>query len=96
MRLTEQERISICAAVKQHDPNCHVYLYGSRIHDDARGGDIDLLILTDQPTLHRKLEVLFSLEAMLGERRIDLLLAPFERDAQDPFVLAILPHAVRL
>ena len=96
MRLTEQERVSICAAVKQHDPRCHIYLYGSRVQDDARGGDIDLLILTDQPTLQHKLAVLFSLETILGERRIDLLLAPFERGAQEPFVLAILPHAVRL
>jgi len=46
MRLPEAERQAILNAVRSEDPDAVVYLFGSRVDDAARGGDIDLLVLS--------------------------------------------------
>jgi uncharacterized protein len=48
MRLSEYERTSIREAVKNFIPDAKILLYGSRTDDSKRGGDIDILILTDR------------------------------------------------
>lgn len=53
------------------------------MHDDARGGDIDLLVLSQRIQLSDKLDVLVRLHRQLGDQRIDLTVA---RDEQRPFV----------
>lgn len=54
-----------------------VSLFGSRVDDQKRGGDIDLLITpaAHDETLRRKIRFLVLLERALGERRIDVLIA---------------------
>jgi predicted nucleotidyltransferase len=49
-------------------------LFGSRVDDSKRGGDIDLLIQPESPDemLTRKLQFLGILEREMGERKIDL------------------------
>lgn len=47
MRLSEFERSSIVAAVVKFDHAAEVFLFGSRIDDLNRGGDIDILIKSD-------------------------------------------------
>ena len=45
MRLTTQERTAIAqAAQAAWQPGTRMSLFGSRVDDDARGGDIDLLV----------------------------------------------------
>ncbi|MCG2746192.1 MAG: nucleotidyltransferase domain-containing protein [Desulfobulbaceae bacterium] len=46
MRLCNLEKESIIKAVKSIDPDSRIYLFGSRIDDNRKGGDIDLLIIT--------------------------------------------------
>ena len=75
MRLTSQQIASIRhAADEVFGPNTRVTLFGSRVDDDKRGGDIDLLIeptQVDQP-LARRLRFLGLLERDVGERKIDV------------------------
>ncbi|MDP2831769.1 MAG: nucleotidyltransferase domain-containing protein [Pseudomonadota bacterium] len=79
MRLTpEQSEIIRHAARETFGPETQVWLFGSRVDDGKRGGDIDLLI---QPALPRmataltdKLRLLGALERRLGERRIDVII----------------------
>ena len=47
MRLTETERSAIVASVAKFDASAEVYLFGSRVDDRKRGGDIDVLIKSD-------------------------------------------------
>jgi len=59
-----------------HDkiPGSTIYLFGSRIDDRARGGDIDVLILTDEPTEKSVLrKVRIELIKKFGWRKIDLV-----------------------
>ena len=55
-----------------------VLLFGSRTRDDLRGGDIDLLIELPQPPADRLaivLKVHSRLQRVLGQRKIDVLVA---------------------
>ena len=80
MRLTEQQRASIRESVKLVLPDARIFLYGSRTDDSARGGDIDLLVLTNEVAESRgKSQILRELFSRLGERKIDLIV---EREGQ--------------
>lgn len=53
-----------------------VRLFGSRLDDNARGGDIDLYIETElsaEEAEARRLRMLARLTRRLGERKIDLV-----------------------
>ena len=54
-----------------------IYLFGSRVNDNARGGDIDLFL--DVPysqSLHKlKIQFLVELELALGEQKIDVVIS---------------------
>jgi len=76
MRLALTEQVAIHDAIHQADIDAEVYLFGSRTDDSARGGDIDLLVLSKRIGLMKKLEILAQLHDKLGERKIDLIIIP--------------------
>lgn len=98
MRLTESQRAAIKATVSSTiDPDSRVWLFGSRVDDAKRGGDIDLLVETDK-TLPNRVSALCRLEGSLvmrlGDRKIDVILkdartteAPIHRAAREHGVL---------
>ena len=77
MRLAPEQIASIRRAAEDaFGAETRVTLFGSRVDDNKRGGDIDLLIQPtriDQP-LVRKLRFLGLLERDLGERKIDVVI----------------------
>jgi predicted nucleotidyltransferase len=82
MRLQENERQTIMKAIRSVDADADVYLFGSRVNDDAKGGDIDLLVLSKTINLMAKLDILAQLHQQLGEQKIDLAIYP---DLSRPF-----------
>lgn len=76
MRLTDEQIASIRQAAQEaFGSDVRVTLFGSRVDDHKRGGDIDLLIQPSrigQP-LACKLRFLGLLERDLGERKIDVV-----------------------
>jgi len=78
MRLTQDQ----IAAIKQTShavlgDGARVILFGSRVDDTKKGGDIDLLFETDQPIGDRAAAVgaiYVALIRQLGDRKIDILL----------------------
>lgn len=93
MRLTVAERDALIQAVSASDPDAQVWLHGSRVRDDAMGGDIDLLVMSQHMGLAEKLDVLTRLHLKLGEQKIDLTIA---RDDSSPFVRLAKAQGVRL
>ncbi len=78
MRLTEAERVAIREAVAEvYGPTAVVRLFGSRVHDHLRGGDIDLHVEADaeeQPARYsRYIRLGALLEGPLEEAKIDIV-----------------------
>jgi predicted nucleotidyltransferase len=93
MRLSQSERQAILGAIGSQDPQADVYLFGSRVDDGARGGDIDLLVLSRRIDLMAKLDILGDLHRRLGERKIDLCVYP---DLAQPFPRIAVAEGIRL
>ena len=102
MRLTvsEQQAISQVARAAWL-PGTRVCLFGSRVDDSARGGDIDLLV--ELPTslgaaemVARRQDFVAGLYRLLGERRIDVVLAPPGTEPSPPVVQSARRQAVPL
>ncbi len=76
MRINNEERTAIKNVLhKYFGTQSRIILFGSRTDDQARGGDIDVLVDTDQATdvFTRKLLALSELQIALGDQKIDLL-----------------------
>lgn len=75
-----------------------LYLFGSRADESKKGGDIDLLVLTDKESVKElntaKSRIIITLHKTIGERKIDLT---FDTDPPEmEFVKTILPSAVEI
>jgi predicted nucleotidyltransferase len=73
---TEIEAIKNCCS-KVFGDEAKVYLFGSRVDDTRRGGDIDLLIEIEPSSnnhFERKLDFLVELKKLIGDQKIDVLL----------------------
>jgi predicted nucleotidyltransferase len=59
------------------DKDSKVYLFGSRVDNSKKGGDIDLYIETDisKGLFERKISLLECLEKFLGEQKVDIVIA---------------------
>lgn len=77
MRLTDTQRTIIREEMQRHfGAGARVLLFGSRVRDDASGGDIDLHVETDgsaEEALARELKLYAALQRCLGEQRIDVV-----------------------
>jgi len=77
MRLTEKQITVIKALTSRHfGEDANVVLFGSRVDDALRGGDIDLLIeanCSPKRALSAKMALYAGLQKRLGEQRIDIV-----------------------
>lgn len=78
MRLREKDVSSIKAAAGEtFGPDATVRLFGSRLDDTQRGGDIDLYVEAGELARDGRLRASFAVELQrrLGERAIDIVYA---------------------
>lgn len=76
MRLDEETLKTIkVLAEKYFGEHCEVRIFGSRVDDTQKGGDIDIYIKTDlkEDILERKANFLAELKRKIGDQKIDLL-----------------------
>ncbi|WP_024787521.1 MULTISPECIES: nucleotidyltransferase domain-containing protein [unclassified Lebetimonas] len=74
MRLSEKEILSIKKAFVKIFKNGEIYLFGSRVDDNLKGGDIDLYIVSSNANLEKKIEFLVYLKKLIGDRKIDVVI----------------------
>jgi predicted nucleotidyltransferase len=74
MRITEQERQAIISVILRFDENAEIHLFGSRLDDSKRGGDIDILIKSD--VVNKKMLFLIEEELFthIDEQKLDFVL----------------------
>lgn len=89
MRLSELQQSVIRTTVAEtFGTQASVWLFGSRVDDSKRGGDIDLLIQTDQvdvdAVMRAEIAFLGKLQMKLGEQKIDVLLDYPSRKTHPP------------
>ncbi len=76
MRLSEKEIQAIKMCTKeQFSHTAKVYLFGSRVDDTKKGGDIDLLIDCEKnlSTFQNMLQFKVSLKNTIGDQKIDVV-----------------------
>lgn len=78
MRLTNHQRTTIKQTAQQlFGDSAEVILFGSRVDDSARGGDIDIMVSTseaiDNPA-YMAAKLASKLEILLGEQKIDVVI----------------------
>jgi len=93
MRLSKFEIESIKSVVYKYDRLAKIHLFGSRIDDDKRGGDIDLLIFSNKLGFEENLNIKIELKELLGDQKIDIVIA---KDRMNPFVDLITDKSIRL
>ena len=74
MRLTQKEIKIIKKSIKEILGDKKIILFGSRVDDTKKGGDIDLCIEVDKKVLLKeKLKLLALLEKNGIERKVDII-----------------------
>jgi len=76
VRLTESEIRAIQETFLDVFESGEIFLFGSRIDDTKRGGDIDLYISVPyrDGLVKRKIDFLVKLKRKIGEQKIDVVL----------------------
>ena len=94
MRLGQEKIDVLKNKLKMLSSNAKIYLFGSRVDDSKRGGDIDLLVVSDEITKKdlRILRVEFFKH--FGEQKLDIVLDNGE--FKNPFVKQIFKNSVLL
>jgi predicted nucleotidyltransferase len=101
MRLTLIQKTAICeTAAKYFGADAEVWLFGSRVNDQAKGGDIDLyiepLISHAAKLVDAKLQFLRELHQKIGEQKIDVVLHPANSTQDLPIYRIAKQTGVRL
>lgn len=102
MRLSPAERQAVEAACREaFPPGTRVLLFGSRLDDARRGGDIDLLVELPAPLpaaelVRRRGCFTARLYRLLEEQRIDVVMAQHAQADDRPVVAAARRQGVEL
>ncbi|MBL0687803.1 MAG: nucleotidyltransferase domain-containing protein [Sulfurospirillum sp.] len=96
MRLTQYEIVSIKKTFLEVFKHGSIYLFGSRVDDTKKGGDIDLFIvlnykLSIDNILDKRKKFKISLYDKIGEQKIDVIIAkdktrPIEQEVRRTWV----------
>lgn len=96
MRLTEQEKNAIIESVETlTEGKCEIRLYGSRAREGTTGGDIDILILSENiipKSIIRRIKI--HIKDKIGYQQIDIVNSTFEK--KDSFVQIIEGQSIKL
>ena len=95
MRLPPAISSTIKSRILESTPNADIFLFGSRVDDSAKGGDIDLLLITEEKlslvSINRIRRLILN---EIGEQKIDIV--NFTKSMTHPFKSLALESAIRL
>jgi len=90
MRLNTQEKNKLILYAKHYfGEDIHLYLFGSRVDDSKKGGDIDLFLETQESiSLKTQLEFLVAIYKDITQRKIDLVIKNSESEDLPIYITA--------
>jgi uncharacterized protein len=95
MRVPKEQLVFIKTQIQLEFPEAKVYLFGSRLDDSKRGGDIDILILTShRMTFIQESKIRTAFTKKFGDQKLDLV--NFTFNANDAFKKLVLIDAVEI
>ena len=90
MRLLKEEASIIKTIILKYIKDAKIILFGSRVDDNKRGGDIDIFVQTNQEvTLKEQIKILTDIEMNGVLRKVDLVLKTPTSKEQPIFKTAI-------
>lgn len=93
MRLTIEEIKNIKQSIYKIDKKAKIYLFGSRVDNNKKGGDIDLIIISNKITYSDKIKIKLDIFKKMEEQKIDIVIT---RDINQPFVKIVLKEGILL
>lgn len=86
MRLKQNEINIIKSNILKYIYDAKIILFGSRVYDDKKGGDIDIFVETNQKVgLKQQIKILVDLEINGISRKVDMILKTPESKEQPIF-----------
>ena len=94
MRLLKEEVDTLKTKLYELSNDAKIYLFGSRVDDNKRGGDIDLLIISKRLTKKDLRIIRIDFFKKFGEQKLDIILDNGE--LKNPFIKHIFQKAILL
>jgi uncharacterized protein len=95
LRITTEQSSFLKQAINRILPDAAIFLFGSRVHDHLKGGDIDVLVIADNKlTGQQKRDLKIAFYKRFGEQKIDIVC--FDEADDSAFKNLALDEAVRL
>jgi predicted nucleotidyltransferase len=74
MRIEKSKIDFLKNEINKHVSNFKLVLFGSRVYDDQKGGDIDILLLTGQKIERKTIRrIKIAFYKQFGEQKLDLV-----------------------
>jgi len=103
MRLIKSEITGLTQAIADNlgDISAELRLFGSRVDDSLKGGDIDLLLIVSNDNdrdqvVYNKHYILADMKTNIGDQKIDLKITTEHELKTDPFLKSIYPSSLQL
>ena len=94
MRLSKSTQKTIQETIVRFDSKAKVLLFGSRTDDSAKGGDIDLLVISENLNKCDLRKIKIHLQDQLEVQRFDMVLT--SPDLSDPFAKMAFDQGISL
>ena len=95
MRISQEEANFLKKEISAILPDALIYLFGSRVDDDKKGGDIDIMILSGRRlNWKEKSKFRWSYFGKYGEQKLDIVSFSFLEE--NPFKLLIMEKGIQL
>jgi predicted nucleotidyltransferase len=93
MRITGAEKEALISSVRRVDRDTKVWLFGSRLDDSKKGGDIDIAVLSSRIRIPERMYIRRDIMDRIGEQKIDIVVSA---DGTDPFFRMAVETGIRI
>jgi len=95
VRLRKKELKIIKDTTKLFDKGARIFIFGSRADVNKKGGDIDILVISNNIDWRARRKIRVEFIKNLGERKIDFIVAKKE-DLTKPFVRLAMEEGIEI